>query len=162
MLRNCWLKWMAWTSVFQQYLKGEMANITFHTLMNPMYRHSYRPEEVHSGEYNSITATLFSKKCICKELLCQSAYTVINKTIAFLLLYFVSSNHFEYQNIKSNKVNLNISIKFTSEINIFTFSVTHQLFFLHKYWILWPIFDQNPGSTSPSDIWNYCITKWLM
>ena len=44
-----------------------------------LYGNSYRPEEVHNGDRNSITATLFSKKCICKELLCQSVYTVRKK-----------------------------------------------------------------------------------
>ena len=75
-LRKCWLQWIVCISIFQHYFHGEMASITFHTPRNPMYRNSYRPEEVHSGECNSITATLFSKICICKELLCQSAYTV--------------------------------------------------------------------------------------
>jgi len=77
--RKCWLKWMVWTSVFQHHLCGEMANISFYTAKNPMYINSYRPEEVHSEEHNSVTATLFSKKCICKELLCRSVYNVRKK-----------------------------------------------------------------------------------
>jgi len=86
-LRNCWLKCMVCTSVFQLYLHGEMANITFHSPSNPMYRKSYRPDEVHSGEHNSITATLFSKKCICTELLCQSGYT-LRKNYSISLVIF--------------------------------------------------------------------------
>ena len=60
-LRNCRLQWIVCTSVFQHYFHGEMASITFHTPRNPMYRNSYRPEEVHSGECNSTTAIIFSR-----------------------------------------------------------------------------------------------------
>jgi hypothetical protein len=49
----------------------------------PAYGNVYRPEKVDSGEGNSVTAKLLSRKLICKKLLYKARLHRKKKTVVF-------------------------------------------------------------------------------